>query len=53
VVEVHEHDESDGFLVACGAGALWIREVTAPGKRRMTAGAWARGRGIQVGDHFV
>ncbi|MEX2281603.1 MAG: methionyl-tRNA formyltransferase [Gemmatimonadota bacterium] len=53
VVEVHEHDESDGFLVACGVGALWIREVTPPGKRRMTAGAWARGRGIQVGDHFV
>ena len=52
VVEVHEHDESDGFLVACGDGALWIREVIAPGKKRMTAGAWARGRAIQVGDRF-
>ena len=52
VVEVHEHDESDGFMVACGDGALWIREVIAPGKKRMTAGAWARGRAIQVGDRF-
>ncbi len=53
VVDVHEHDEADGFLVACGSGALWIREVKAPGKRRMTSGDWVRGRAIQVGDRFV
>jgi methionyl-tRNA formyltransferase len=53
VIELHEHDDSDGFQVACNSGtAVWIREVTPPGKRRMTAAAWARGRGISVGDRF-
>jgi methionyl-tRNA formyltransferase len=53
VIEVHEHDDADGFLVACGNGTgVWVREVTPAGKRRMNAGAWARGRGIAVGDRF-
>ena len=53
VLDVHSHDESDGILVACGSGALWVREVNPAGKRRMTAAEWARGRGVQVGDRFA
>jgi methionyl-tRNA formyltransferase len=53
VIDVHAQDEADGILVACGDGALWVREVQPAGKRRMTAAEWARGRGVQVGDRFV
>ncbi len=52
VLQVHPTDDAHGFLVACGDGSVWIREVTPPGKRRMTATAWARGRGINPGDRF-
>jgi methionyl-tRNA formyltransferase len=52
VLEVHAHDDAHGFLVACGTDALWIREVTPPGKRRMKASAWVRGRGLVEGDRF-
>jgi methionyl-tRNA formyltransferase len=41
-----------GVLVACGMGAVRVREVQPPGKRRMPAGDWARGRGVAVGDRF-
>jgi methionyl-tRNA formyltransferase len=43
---------ADGVLVACGTGALMIREVQPPGKRRMAAGDWVRGRGVSVDDLF-
>jgi methionyl-tRNA formyltransferase len=52
VVDLHPNDPADGFLVACGRGAIWIREVQAPGKRRMTAAEWARGRTVRVGDQL-
>jgi methionyl-tRNA formyltransferase len=42
----------DGIVVACGDGALVIREVQPPGKRRMNAADWVRGRGVAVGDRF-
>ncbi|HEX2076805.1 MAG TPA: methionyl-tRNA formyltransferase [Longimicrobium sp.] len=42
----------EGVLVACGMGAVRVREVQAPGKRRMPAGEWVRGRGVAVGDRF-
>ena len=42
----------DGILVACGEGAVLIREVQPPGKRRMNAADWVRGRGVAVGDRF-
>ncbi len=42
----------DGVLVACGAGAVELREVQPPGKRRMGAGEWVRGRGVAVGNRF-
>jgi methionyl-tRNA formyltransferase len=51
--EVLEADDEVGVLVGCGEHAVRIREVQPPGKRRMTAGEWIRGRGVQVGDRFV
>lgn len=42
----------DGVLIACGQGAVRVREVQPPGKRRMAAGEWVRGRGVSPGDRF-
>lgn len=42
----------DGIVIACGEAAVRIREVQPPGKRRMAAGDWVRGRGVAVGDVF-
>jgi methionyl-tRNA formyltransferase len=44
--------DGEGVLVACGFGAVLVREVQPPGKRRMAAGEWVRGRGVAVGDRF-
>lgn len=52
VIEVSPLRDEEGFLVACGSGAVRIREVTIPGKRRMNASEWLRGRGAAVGDLF-
>ena len=49
VLDVSPADASEGVLVGCGIGAVWIREVQAPGKRRMTASEWSRGSGIATG----
>jgi methionyl-tRNA formyltransferase len=50
VLEADTHEA--GILVACGQGAVRIREVQPPGKRRMNAAEWVRGRGISAGDRF-
>lgn len=47
--QVLEIDET-GMLVACGDGSVRVLQVQAPGKRRMTALEYARGRGIATGD---
>jgi len=39
-----------GVLVSCGAGAVRIAELQAPGGRRMPAVELARGRGLAVGS---
>lgn len=44
---------ADRLLVACGDGALTLREVQPAGRSRMAAGAWARGRGIAAGRRFA
>ena len=44
--------DAEGVLIACGEGAVRVREVQPPGKRRMTADEWVRGRGVSVGDRF-
>jgi methionyl-tRNA formyltransferase len=41
-----------GLGVACADGALWIGEVQPPGRRRMSADAWLRGRGARAGQRF-
>jgi methionyl-tRNA formyltransferase len=41
---------SDGMHVATGNGTVVIREIQAPGRKRMTAAQFASGRGIAVGD---
>ncbi|HUG40610.1 MAG TPA: methionyl-tRNA formyltransferase [Longimicrobiales bacterium] len=51
VLEASERDD-EGILVACGGGAVWIREVKPAGKRRMTAAEWVRGRGVAAGDRL-
>ena len=41
-----------GVLIACGQGSVRVTEVQPPGKRRMPAGEWVRGRGVAVGERF-
>jgi methionyl-tRNA formyltransferase len=53
VVEMDSNDASDGLRVACGRGSVWIREVQPAGKRRMTAAAWLRGRGLAQGARLA
>ncbi len=44
-------DKGEGyFVVACGEGALSVSAVIPEGKGRMTAGDFARGRKIALGD---
>lgn len=42
--------DGDGVRIACGDGAVVIRELQAAGRKRMTAAQFAAGRGIAVGD---
>jgi methionyl-tRNA formyltransferase len=49
--EVLQADEV-GVTVACGFASVRVREVQPPGKRRMPAADWVRGRGVAVGDRF-
>ncbi|MGH7445291.1 MAG: methionyl-tRNA formyltransferase, partial [Longimicrobiales bacterium] len=52
VVAVAPNDPARGMLVACGSGAVYVREVKPAGKRRMTTSEWLRGRGAAVGDRL-
>lgn len=45
-------DDAAGLVVAAGRGAVRLEEVQPPGKRRMRAVDWIRGRGIREGDRF-
>ncbi|MCY3612571.1 MAG: methionyl-tRNA formyltransferase [Gemmatimonadetes bacterium] len=49
---VVQADPRRGLAVAAGDGVVRIAEVQPPGKRRMEAAAWIRGRGPGVGDRF-
>jgi methionyl-tRNA formyltransferase len=42
--------DAAGLHVACGDGSVIIREVQAPGRKRLTAAQFAGGRGVAVGD---
>jgi methionyl-tRNA formyltransferase len=45
-------DPSGGLTVRTGSGAVALGEVQPPGKRRMPAADWIRGRAVAVGDRF-
>lgn len=47
-----EADRDRGLLVTTAEGAVRIREVQPPGKRRMEAGEWILGRGAAAGQRF-
>jgi len=42
----------EGILVGAGQGLIRLLEVQAPGRRRMTAAEFARGRRLTEGDRF-
>jgi len=42
--------DAAGARIACGDGAVVIRELQAAGRKRLAAGQFAAGRGIAVGD---
>ena len=42
--------DGDGAHIACGSGAVVVRELQLPGRKRLTAAQVAAGRGIAVGD---
>ncbi len=42
--------DDEAMVVACGTGACRILEVQAPGKKRMGAAVFARGRRLKVGS---
>ncbi len=52
IVDARATDPTVGLLVACGSGALGVREVQPPGKRRMLTSDWLKGRGAEVGERF-
>jgi methionyl-tRNA formyltransferase len=46
-------DAGATLLVACGDGAVELREAQPAGKRRLAADEWVRGRGIAAGRRFA
>jgi methionyl-tRNA formyltransferase len=52
VLAVDGTDAAEGMRVACGRGAVLVREVKPAGRRRMTTAEWVRGRGIAAGDRL-
>jgi methionyl-tRNA formyltransferase len=53
VLDVEPGRPDEGLLVACGEGAVWVREVKPAGKRRMNSADWLRGRGARAGDRLT
>jgi methionyl-tRNA formyltransferase len=52
VLDVAAHSAAEGMRVACGSGAVLVREVKPAGRRRMTTAEWVRGRGVTAGVRF-
>jgi methionyl-tRNA formyltransferase len=46
-------EAGERLVVACGNGALALREVQPAGKTRLPVEAWVRGRGVSVGDRLA
>jgi methionyl-tRNA formyltransferase len=53
ILRVEPMNPENGMLVACGKGAVWVREVKPEGRRRMTTADWLRGRGAAPGDRLT
>jgi methionyl-tRNA formyltransferase len=53
ILDAESARADEGMLVACGDGAVWIREVKPAGKRRMNTADWIRGRGAGAGDRLT
>ncbi len=49
---VLDTDPVEGLLVACGTGALRIREIQSPGKKRIPVGPWLQGHPLSAGTRF-
>ncbi|CAN5642059.1 methionyl-tRNA formyltransferase [soil metagenome] len=49
VLHADATDAAEGIRVACGTGAVLVREVQPAGRRRMVTADWVRGRGIATG----
>ena len=45
--------DDDAMTVACGEGAVRVSVVQPAGRKRLSPAAWARGRGVHVGDRFT
>ena len=45
--------DQKAILVACGDGALELHELQESGRKRVDAGAFIAGRGIELGDRFT
>ena len=43
---------TDRLVIACGSGALAVREAQPAGKTRLAVSDWVRGRGIAAGRRF-
>jgi methionyl-tRNA formyltransferase len=52
VLDVVPEDPARGLRIACGAGAVWIREVTPAGRKRMLTADWLRGRALEPGQRL-
>ncbi|MBF0447522.1 MAG: methionyl-tRNA formyltransferase [Magnetococcales bacterium] len=48
VIALHE----EGPEISCGQGSLIITEIQKPGKKRMPAADWLRGRPLKIGDRL-
>jgi methionyl-tRNA formyltransferase len=45
--------DDSGLLVRCRVGAVRFLHVQPSGKAKQSAGDWARGRGVHIGDRFA
>lgn len=43
---------AEGVLIACGRGSLLVRELQLPGKKRLAAGEFLRGRPLPLGSRL-
>jgi methionyl-tRNA formyltransferase len=52
VLRASGSDVAEGMCVACGTGAVLVREVKPAGRRRMVTAEWVRGRGVEAGERL-